>query len=108
MVAEEDEEDFDVYKDELDIVEEDEKPEEIDDTIPAGDDGVEAAEKYEDTEEIDTIIPDEDTGVEAADAAEKEPIQEANTAAKAAIANKENKGAFSADVDELTKYLDEY
>lgn len=96
---EEEDEDFDVYADELDVVEEDE--EEIDMTIPSDD--VEVDEKLEDSEEVDADIPEDDI-----EAAEKEPVNEANTGAKAAIANRQNKGNFSSDVDALTEYLDEY
>lgn len=98
----EEEEDFDVYADELDVVEEDE--EEIDMTISSDD----VDEKPENAEKIDMDIPEEDNGVEVADAAEKEPVNEDNMGAKAAIANRQNKGNFSSDVDALTEYLDEY
>lgn len=109
---------FDEYQDELDIAEADcqddemieENAEKIDMTIPGSDDSVKSADKAanETAEQIDMTIPSKDNSDDAADAAAKEQKNEANTGAKAAVANRDNKGAFSADVDALTDYLDEY
>lgn len=126
IAAESDEnedDDFDVYQDELDAVTGDEEPvnetgeepEKIDMTIPAKDNSDDAADaamkerqRCEGAEKIDLNIPDEDNSVDAADKAAKEIKNEDNSGAKAAIANRDNKGAFSSDVDALTQYLDEY
>lgn len=108
----EDDEEFDVYKDELDIVdgdkeEKDENAENIDMNIPSEENSDDAANKAanENADKIDMNIPKADDSVDAAD---KAHTNEANTGAKAAIANKANKGAFSSDVDALTDYLNEY
>ena len=115
--VEEDDDEDDVYVDELDIATADKEPEQVDEnaekidmTIPGDDDGVKAADKAitENAEKIDMNIPEEDVPSDAADAAAKEHIKEDNTGAKAAMANKDNKGAFSSDVDALTEYLDKY
>lgn len=82
----EDSEDFDVYKDELDLV-----------------------EKDEDAEDIDMSIPEKENSNDAADTAVKEPVNEANTGAKAAVANTyDGKNSFSSDIDALTDYLNDY
>ena len=112
MMTEEDEEDdFDVYQDELDKVDETgEDAEAIDMTIPIADDSVEGADKAQKTEnaeKIDLDVPTDDNGVGAADKGAKEIKNEDNSGAKAAMANKYNKGNFSSDVDALTAYLDE-
>ena len=112
MMTEEDEEDdFDVYQDELDKVDETgEDAEAIDMTIPVADDSVEdtdKAQKTENAEKIDLDVPTDDNGVDAADKGAKEIKNEDNSGAKAAMANKYNKGNFSSDVDALTAYLDE-
>lgn len=107
--AEEDE-DFDVYEDELDLVEETgEKAENIDMTIPEKDNATDAADavKSEGAEKIDLNVPTDDDAVNAADKGAKEIKNEDNSGAKAAMANKYNKGNFSSDVDALTAYLDE-
>lgn len=106
-------EDFDVYKDELDIVDGDEKNEDaekIDMNIPEEDNSIEAADsaKNEDADKIDMNIPEEENSDDAADKAAKEITNEDNNAAKAAIANRDNKGAFSSDIDALTDYLNDY
>lgn len=95
--AEEKDDNFDEYEDELDIVEPDEEKEDKEDKDKVVNENV---------EKIDTDIPSEDNGADAADTAAKEVVNEANTAAKAAIANRDNKGSFSSDVDALTEYLD--
>lgn len=109
----EEDEDFDVYKDELDIVDGDEKNEDaekIDMSIPEKENSVDAADaaKNEDADKIDMNIPEEENSDDAADKAAKEVKNEDNNAAKAAIANRDNKGAFSSDIDALTDYLNDY
>ena len=102
--------DFDVYEDELDLVEETgEKAENIDMTIPEKDNSIDAANavKSEGAEKIDLNVPTDDDAVNAADKGAKEIKNEDNSGAKAAMANKYNKGSFSSDVDALTAYLDE-
>lgn len=121
IAAESDEEeDFDVYQDELDITDGDEpinetgeEPEKIDMSIPKRDDSVDAAdaamhETGEKAQKIDMSIPDDENSTDAADSAAKEIKNEDNSGAKAAMANRDNKGAFSSDVDALTEYLNEY
>lgn len=108
--VDEDDEDFDVYEDELDLVEETgEKAENIDMTIPEEDNATDAADavKSEGAEKIDLNVPTDDDAVNAADKGAKEIKNEDNSGAKAAMANKYNKGNFSSDVDALTAYLDE-
>lgn len=83
FVEEDEDEGFDGYQDELDVVEEDAKS-------------------------IDMNVPSKDNSDDAADAAAKEQVKEDNNGAKAAIANRDNKGAFSSDVDALTDYLNKY
>lgn len=115
MMTEEDEEDedddFDIYQDELDKVDETgEDADAIDMSIPKADDSVEGADKAqktEDAENIDLNVPTDDNSVDAADKGAKEIKNEDNSGAKAAMANKYNKGSFSSDVDALTTYLDE-
>lgn len=105
-----DDEDFDVYEDELDLVEETgEKAENIDMTIPEEDNATDAADavKSEGAEKIDLNVPTDDDAVNAADKGAKEIKNEDNSGAKAAMANKYNKGSFSSDIDALTAYLDE-
>lgn len=109
----EEDEDFDIYKDELDIVDGDEKNEDaekIDMNIPEEDNGQDAADRAanENAEKIDLNIPEKENSDDAADAAAKEHANEDNNGAKAAIANRDNKGAFSSDIDALTDYLDKY
>lgn len=109
-IDDEDDEDFDVYEDELDLVEETgEKAENIDMTIPEKDNSIDAADtvKSEGAEKIDLNVPTDDDAVNAADKGAKEITNEDNSGAKAAMANKYNKGSFSSDVDALTAYLDE-
>lgn len=122
IAAESDEDDFDIYQDELDVVDADEPvnetgedAEKIDMSIPErenSDDAADAALKErracEDAEKIDLNIPSDDNSTDAADKAAKEIKNEDNSGAKAAIANRDNKGAFSSDVDALTEYLDKY
>lgn len=93
----EDDEEYEDQIDELDIVDGDKVEE----------------PKSENAEEIKLDVPSADTGDKAAEKAEcgdnsKEHTNEANTAAKAAIANRDNKGTFSSDVDALTDYLNDY
>lgn len=106
-INEEDEEDedddFDVYEDELDIVESDEEDKE---SSEKEEETEESKEFNEGAEKIDLDIPEEDNSDNAADKAAKEIKNESGTASKAAIANKDNKGAFSSDIDALTSYLD--
>ena len=112
MMTEEDEDDdFDIYQDELDKVDETgEDADAIDMTIPKADDsikGADKAQKTEDAEKIDLSVPTDDDAVNAADKGAKEIKNEDNSGAKAAMANKYNKGNFSSDVDALTAYLNE-
>ena len=103
-INEEDEDDdFDVYEDELDIVESDEEDKE---SSEKEEEPEEPKEFNEGAEKIDLDIPEEDNSDNAADKAAKEIKNESGTASKAAIANKDNKGAFSSDIDALTSYLD--